>query len=163
MRFFIKKHFIFLALITLTLGFVCIFTLIHNQDLGHSLTTVEKIKKTGKLRLITSNSVNTYYYYEGKHTGFEYDLANAFAEFMNVELDIVTPGWNNMFAYLDQGKGDFIAAGLAITSQRLENADFSIPYMTIQQRIGCFDFFKPGLVGCPPPDMKGPVYHIGKR
>lgn len=135
MRLFFERHFIFLALILMTLGFASITLLIHNQDLGHSLSTTEKIQKTGKLRLITSNSINTYYYYDSKPTGFEYDLAIEFAKFMNVELDIITPGWNNMFAYLEADKGDFIAAGLAITSQRLEHADFSIPYMTIQQRI----------------------------
>jgi len=122
-------------LAVLTLGTVWVCVLIGNQGIGHSLDTIEKIHKTGKLRLITANAVNTYYYYEGKPTGFEYDLAMEFARYLGVELDIVTPGWNNIFDYLDQGKGDFIAAGLAITRQRLEHADFSIPYMTIQQRI----------------------------
>lgn len=135
MKAFFLKYFITAALCVFTIGFIGIALLIHNKDIGHSLDTVDRIQQTGKLRLITTNAVNTYYYYEGKPTGFEFDLASEFAEYMNVELDIVTPGWNNMFAYLDQGKGDFIAAGLAITQQRLEHADFSIPYMTIQQRI----------------------------
>ena len=135
MKAFFQKYFIAAALCVFTIGFIGIALLIHNKDIGHSLDTVDRIQQTGKLRLITTNAVNTYYYYEGKPTGFEFDLASEFAEYMNVELDIVTPGWNNMFAYLDQGKGDFIAAGLAITQQRLEHADFSIPFMTIQQRI----------------------------
>ncbi|MDD9304831.1 MAG: membrane-bound lytic murein transglycosylase MltF [Desulfobacter sp.] len=135
MRPFLKKHSIFITLIGLSLGFIWVSILIHTRELGQSLNTVEKIQQAGKLRLITANGMNTYYYYGGQPTGFEYDLAMAFAEYMNVELDIVTPGWNNIFTYLDQGKGDFIAAGIAITRQRLEHADFSIPYMTIQQRI----------------------------
>lgn len=109
--------------------------MIHNKEFGSDLTRVERIKKTGVLRLITNNSINTYYYYNGQPTGFEYDLAREFANFLNVDLDIVTPGWNNMFSYLEQGKGDFIAAGLAITKERLEKVNFSIPYMTIQQHI----------------------------
>jgi membrane-bound lytic murein transglycosylase F len=109
--------------------------LIHNKEFGSDHSSVERIKKTGVLRLITNNSINTYYYYNGKPTGFEYDLAREFANFLNVDLDIVTPGWNNMFSYLEQGKGDFIAAGLAITKDRLEKVNFSIPYMTIQQHI----------------------------
>jgi len=135
MRQFFIKYFIFLFILILTLGFVSVSVLVKNLDIGHSLDTVEKIQKTGKLRLVTSNSINTCYYYEGKPTGFEYDLAMEFAKYLNVELDIVIAGWNNMFSYLDQDKGDFIAAGLAITRQRLEMADFSIPYMTIQQRV----------------------------
>ncbi len=133
MRQLLRKYFILLHL--LILCFVFVFILIYKQNLGNVTGTVERIRQTGKLRLITANSINTYYYYEGNPTGFEYDLAMEFAKYLNVELDIVIPGWNNMFAYLDQGKGDFIAAGLAITQERLEDVSFSIPYMTIQQRI----------------------------
>ncbi|PIE63137.1 MAG: membrane-bound lytic murein transglycosylase MltF [Desulfobacter postgatei] len=135
MKSFLTKHFIFIALIIITLTGVRFCVLMHRQEIGHTLNTVENIRKNGKLRLITSKAVNTYYIYNRKPTGFEYDLAREFAQFMNVELDIITPGWSNMFAYLNQGKGDFIAAGLTITAPRLAYADFSIPYMTIQQRI----------------------------
>jgi len=135
MKSFLTKHFIFLTLIIVTSGGVLFCVRMHHQEIGSTLNTVEKIRKNGKLRLITSKAVNTYYMYNNKPTGFEYDLALAFAEFMNVELDIITPGWSSMFAYLKQGKGDFIAAGLSITAPRLEYVDFSIPYMTVQQRI----------------------------
>ncbi len=135
MKRFLIKNCIPLTLAGLTIGLVLVSLLIHTQKFGHSLNTVERIQKTGKLRLITANAINTYYYYEGRPTGFEYDLAMEFAKYMNVDLDIVTPGWNNMFTYLDEKKGDFVAAGVAITRERLEDADFSIPYMTIQQRI----------------------------
>ncbi len=120
---------------TLTLGLSSVAILIHYKNIGRPKDTVALIKKTGKLRLITTNAVNTCYYDKGNPTGFEYDLAKAFADYLNVELDIVTPGWNAMFTFLAQDKGDFIAAGLTITPQRLEQVNFSTPYMTIQQRI----------------------------
>jgi len=135
MKAFLTKHFIFLSLIIVTLGFVRFCVLIRHQEIDSTLNTVEKIHKNGKLRLITNKAINTYYLYNNKPAGFEYDLALEFAKFMNVELDVITPGWNNMFTYLKQGKGDFIAAGLPITAPRLEYVDFSIPYMTIQERI----------------------------
>ena len=127
MKAFLTKHFIFLSLIIVTLGVVRFCVLIRHQEVGNTLNTIEKIRKNGKLRLITNKAINTYYLYNNKPAGFEYDLAREFAKFMNVELDVITPGWNNMFAYLKQGKGDFIAAGLPITVPRLEYADFSIP------------------------------------
>ncbi len=130
-----KKYFILLLLLTVTLAFVFVSVLIHHQNLGTATGTLDGIRSTGKLRLITANALNTYYYYEGKPTGFEYDLALEFAKYLKVELDVVTPGWNNLFAYLDQDMGDFIAAGISITTQRLDDAAFSIPYMTIQQRV----------------------------
>ncbi|MBU1194444.1 MAG: membrane-bound lytic murein transglycosylase MltF [Proteobacteria bacterium] len=135
MKRFYFKYFIIINLLSLLAFFVFFSFLIHRQDIGSDLNTVEKIKKNGVLRLITNSSINTYYYYNGQPAGFEYDLAKEFADFLNVDLDIITPGWNNMFSYLDDKKGDFIAAGLTITRERLEKAIFSIPYMTIQQHI----------------------------
>jgi membrane-bound lytic murein transglycosylase F len=135
MKPFFLRHLIGLCLLGATLWMVWAVYLIQNQDLGQSQTTVDRIRETGKLRMITSAAHNTYFFYQGKPTGFEYDLAGEFARYLNVELDVVAPGWNNMFAYLKQGKGDFIAAGLAITKDRLRQSVFSIPYMTIQQRI----------------------------
>lgn len=135
MKKFYFNYFILINLVCLLLFFVFLSVLIHHKELGSDLTRLERVKKSGVLRLITNNSINTYYYYDGQPTGFEYDLALEFSRFLNVDLDIVTPGWNNMFAYLEEGKGDFIASGLAITRERLEKVNFSIPYMTIQQHI----------------------------
>ena len=129
------NNFILINLVALLVLFLFFSVLIQKKEFGSDLGSLERIKRTGVLRLITNNSINTYYYYNGKPTGFEYDLAKAFADYLNVDLDIVTPGWNNMFSYLEQGKGDFIASGLAITKDRLEKVNFSIPYMTIQQHI----------------------------
>ncbi len=119
----------------LTSFFVFSSVLIHNKEFDPDLSRLERIKKNRVLRLITTNAINTYYWYNGQPTGFEYDLAKEFADFLNVDLDIVTPGWNSMFSYLEQGKGDFIASGLAITKKRLEKVNFSIPHMTVQQHI----------------------------
>ena len=132
---FFKKYFIFLLLCFLCLAFSWICFLIQDKKLGKTLSSVQRIQKSGTLRLITTNAINTYYRYQGQPAGFEYDLAKEFADFLNVDLDVVTPGWNNMFSYLNQGKGDIIAAGLAITKERLDQVAFSIPYMTIQQRV----------------------------
>lgn len=135
MKKFYLNYFILITLLGLLSFLIFSSVLIHNKEFGSDLSSVERIKKTGILRLITTGSLTTYYYYNGHPTGFEYDLAREFANFLSVDLDIVTPGWNNMFSYLEQGKGDLIAAGLAITKKRLEKVNFSIPYMPIQQHI----------------------------
>ncbi len=135
MKNFCSNYFILIILLSLLSFFIFLSVLIHNKEFSFNLTRLEKIKKTGVLRLITNNSINTYYYYKGQPTGFEYDLAKEFANFLDVDLDVVTSGWNNMFAYLEQGKGDFIASGISITKERLEKVNFSIPYMKIQQHI----------------------------
>lgn len=135
MRKIYFKHFFAINLIALLVVFISFSLQIHHKEIGEDLTTVEKIKKTGFLRLITNRSINNYYYYNGIPTGFEYDLAKEFADYLGVDLNIVTPGWNSMFTYLEEKKGDFIAAGLTITRKRLEKAVFSIPYLTVRQHI----------------------------
>lgn len=128
------NKFIFIGLMGLLFFIVFISILVH-KNIRPDLNSIDRVKKTGKLRLITTNSINTYYYYNGQPAGFEFDLAAEFAKFLNADLDITTPGFNNLFSCLKQGKGDFIAAGLAITSERLEKVSFSLPYMSIQQHI----------------------------
>ena len=129
------KYFIPIGLSLLLFFFTFFSILIHKRDIGSDKTALERIKRTGIVRLITDNSINTYYYYNGQPTGFEYELALAFADFLNVELDVVVPGWNNMYASLEQGKGDFIASGLVITQEGIEKVNFSIPYMFSQQHV----------------------------
>ncbi|WP_300458488.1 membrane-bound lytic murein transglycosylase MltF [Desulfobacula sp.] len=135
MKKFFVNYFILILLLGLCSFFIFLCVKIHHKDFNPYRDSVEKIKKTGALRLITTNGINTYYQYNGDPSGFEYDLAREFANFLNVDLDIITPGWNNMVPFLEQGKGDFIASGLAITKEKLEKVNFSIPYMTVQQRI----------------------------
>ncbi|MGD8353114.1 MAG: membrane-bound lytic murein transglycosylase MltF [Pseudomonadota bacterium] len=98
-------------------------------------STLEGIVEKGKIVLITQNSANTYYIYRDEPHGFEYELAKAFADHLGVELEVVTPGWLDMFKMLDRGEGDFIAAGVTILPSRLENVDFSDPYMDVQQEV----------------------------
>ena len=66
--------------------------------------------------------------------GFEYDLAKEFAAFLQVELEVITPGWNEMFSTLEAGRGDFIASGLTMTENRSEKFLFTQPYMEVQQK-----------------------------
>lgn len=135
MKLFLKKHLISIVVYSTCAIFVFFSILINNENKNKTHNSLEKIERIGKLRLITNLSETTYYLYNNTPMGFEYDLASEYAKFLNVELDIVTPGWNNLFSYLETGKGDFIAAGLTITKQRLEHINFSIPYLTIQQRL----------------------------
>jgi len=83
--------------------------------------------------MITQNNPITYYIYRDEPVGFEYELAKGFAGFLGVELEVITPGWNQMIDDLQNGKGDFIAASMTITPFRQERVSFSEPYMTVRQ------------------------------
>ena len=135
MKFFLEKHLIPIAVYSTCALFVFFSLLINNEVKNKTHNSLEKIKQTGKIRLITNLSDTTYHLYNNTPMGFEYDLASKYAQFLNVELDVITPGWDNIFNYLETGKGDFIAAGLTITKKRLKRINFSIPYLIVQQRL----------------------------
>ena len=98
-------------------------------------TTLLRILNQDEITVITDNSAHGYYIYRETPMGFEYDLAKAFAEYLDVELKVLTPGWDNMFTELKSGKGDFIASSLTQTAKRESEVDFSLAYMAVQQQV----------------------------
>ncbi len=102
------------------------------QSLDRSL---EKIHKRGYVTLITTNGPTTYYLYREEETGFEYDLAKAFADYLGVELKVLVVEWDEMIPLLRRGEGDFIGAGLSISEEREEAISFSRPHFTIQHAL----------------------------
>ncbi|MFT6918599.1 MAG: membrane-bound lytic murein transglycosylase F, partial [Cognaticolwellia sp.] len=66
---------------------------------------------------------NTSYYLDAEGpAGFEYELAQEYAEYLGVELKMM-PSYNlkELFQQLDNGSVDLLAAGLAVTDERLKN------------------------------------------
>ena len=126
------KHRIILLVVFFFVTVSCIFCIACGGDKDSSL---EAIKERGSITLITRNNANCYYIYRNEPAGFEYDLAKRFSEHLGVELKVITPSWNQMIPKLNQGKGDFIAAGFTITDKRKEKVDFSQGYLSVQQQI----------------------------
>lgn len=64
----------------------------------------------------------------GSPVGMQRELAEAFAETLGLELQLV-PVFNlgEMLPLLAQGRADIIAANLTVTESRLERVDFSLP------------------------------------
>ena len=98
-------------------------------------TTLFRILNRGEITVITDNSAHGYYIYRETPMGFEYDLARAFADYLGVRLNVITPGWDNMITALKSGKGDFIASSLTQTARRESQVDFSREYMAVQQQV----------------------------
>ena len=121
------KFFLFLIFPTYVL---LVFLFYYNKT-----SYLSYLKNKGYITVITRNNANCYYLYRDEPTGFEYDLAKEFAEFLHLKLKVILPLWNDMFLYLKKKKGDFIAAGLTITDLRKEIVDFSKPYMKVRQMI----------------------------
>lgn len=95
---------------------------------------LQKIKASGVITLITRNNAHCYYIYRDKAMGFEFDLAKAFSEYLDVELKVITPSWDGLFDSLNSGDGDLVAASMTVTPSRQSQADFSDEYLSVQQK-----------------------------
>jgi membrane-bound lytic murein transglycosylase F len=80
---------------------------------------------------------NTSYYLDAEGpAGFEYELAQHYADHLGVELKMM-PSYNlkELFEQLDNGSVDLLAAGLAVTDERLKNYHFSPSYDDVSQKL----------------------------
>ncbi len=97
---------------------------------------LSKIHSTGKIRIGTLAGEGTYFIGTEGDKGFEYELAAAFAEFLNVELEIV-PFFSikDMLRKLDKGQIDILASGLTLNPERLKQYRFAPEYRSISQKL----------------------------
>lgn len=87
---------------------------------------LEQIKASGTLRALTVYSGTSYFLYKGRPMGYEFELLERFAEYLDVDLEmIVVKNINELFEKLNNGEGDIIAHGLTITTDRKEEVSFS--------------------------------------
>ncbi|MGB7919882.1 MAG: membrane-bound lytic murein transglycosylase MltF [Desulfobacterales bacterium] len=97
---------------------------------------LEAIQSRGVLKVITRN--NGTCYYEGPHgaEGFEYDLVKAFADYLNVRLEIlVMENDKAMVTSLLNGDADLIAAGFIVSDDLRRHLAFGPIYQQIQQQV----------------------------
>jgi membrane-bound lytic murein transglycosylase F len=98
------------------------------------LADLEAIRKRGKLVVLAENNSTSYFVYKGEPLGYDYDLLNAFAGYMGVELEIiVVSDMNTILDELNAGNADLAAANLTITSERNKVVDFSEPLLQTRQ------------------------------
>jgi membrane-bound lytic murein transglycosylase F len=97
---------------------------------------LEEIRERGELRMLTRYGPTTYYVKGNELAGFEYELAQRFAEFLNVKLKIIVPdNLGDMFNLIEHGKADMAAAGLSITPKRRDRFHFGPVYQEVTQQL----------------------------
>lgn len=102
----------------------------------HKFVTLHKVLKSGQITIITRNTPHCYYLYRDEPMGFEYELAQKFADELGVELKIqLAESWEAMVPLLKDGSAAIIAAGMTITPNRKKQVAFSAGYMSIQQQL----------------------------
>ncbi len=104
---------------------------------------LQRIIDRGYVQVGTTFGPNSYYIDAQGPAGFEYELAKKYADSIGVDLKVV-PSYSleELFHKLDNNQVDFVAAGLAVTPNRLKNYNFAPSYDEISQKL----VFKQGQV-----------------
>ncbi len=102
-----------------------------------STNSLDAIKKDGKLIMLTNAEFPPYEYLgeENKPVGVDVDMAQAIADEIGVELEVVNMSFDGLIPALTSGKGHLVAAGLTIDPERAKSVDFSEPYANATQLI----------------------------
>lgn len=121
---------------------------------------LDGLKQRGRLRMITRNNAMTYFIHRGVQVGFEYDLMKKFADQQGLRLEIVIPPSHaDLIPYLNEGKGDIIAAAMTIDEARRVQAAFTIPYNTVDEVV-VVRADQDSIRG--PKDLAGRTVHVRK-
>jgi len=97
-------------------------------------TDLPEIMERDTLHAITVFSSTSYFIYRGQQMGFEYELLQRLADHLGLELNmILAQDFEKIFRMLNKGKGDLVAYGMTVTSDRKKMVDFSVPHNYIRQ------------------------------
>lgn len=100
-----------------------------NQEKSTKYTDIEEVtadidlpvytQKEGVLTVLLDNSLTSYFIYQGKALGFEYEMLELFAKENDLRLELRIIGQvENILDSLMAGKGDLVAANLTISQER---------------------------------------------
>ncbi|WP_089682867.1 transporter substrate-binding domain-containing protein [Catalinimonas alkaloidigena] len=93
-----------------------------------------EIRKRGKLVAITSYSPTSYFLYRGEPMGYEYELLERLADYLDLDLEIrIAYNLDNFIEMLNTGEGDLVAHSLSITKPRKKHVDFTDHYSVTRQ------------------------------
>lgn len=94
---------------------------------GNDLNTVTN----GVLTMGTNAAFPPYEFYEGeKIVGIDAEIAQAIAEKLGLELEIVDMDFSSLIGAVQSGKIDVALAGMTVNEERKQNVDFSDTYAT---------------------------------
>ena len=100
---------------------------------------LEQIQDSGVLRVLTLYSSTSYFQYRGQEMGFQYELAEQFAAYLGVKLEVVVArNVQELTTLLLAGKGDLIAYNLPVTNELRDSIEYcgeeTITHQVLVQR-----------------------------
>lgn len=97
-------------------------------------TNVVPFLKEGKLVVLMSNDISSYYILKGQPRGFEYEMLKLFCKENALQLEVkVIRDFDYLLDSLIAGKGDLAAGNLTVTGERKQLVDFSPEVLRTRQ------------------------------
>lgn len=101
-----------------------------------ALPLLEQVKQQGELVVATRTGPTTYYREMDRETGFEFELAQAFADYLGVKMRMVAyDDLGELLTAVRTGKVHLAAAGLSVTPERSRQFRFTSPYEQVTQDV----------------------------
>lgn len=101
-----------------------------------ALPLLEQVKQQGELVVATRTGPTTYYREMDRETGFEFELAQAFANYLGVKMRMVAyDDLGELLTAVRTGKVHLAAAGLSVTPERSRQFRFTSPYEQVTQDV----------------------------
>ncbi|MBN2486918.1 MAG: transporter substrate-binding domain-containing protein [Bacteroidales bacterium] len=119
-----------------------VLTLLFSQcsrtDIQHKpengLSRIETIKENGVLKVVTDYNTTSYFIYRGQPMGFQFELLQNLADYLQVKLEVVANNsLDEKFDMLGKGEIDLIAVNLTVTKERREFLEFIEPHSQTRQ------------------------------
>jgi len=130
----IKRSFIvFFSFFSICLANEKLSEHVHYQE----YSKLDDIIKNKYIRFLTTHSAFDYYITEGKHKGYQYEIAKEFVKYLNkkyikknelkIQFEMIPVSHSQLIPSLIKGQGELIAANLTQTHLRENQVSFSIP------------------------------------
>ncbi len=95
---------------------------------------LDAIREGGKLVALTDFNSISYFIYRGEPMGFQFELLCEFADYLQIELEIVTENDLSLsFDMLNKGEVDLLAQNLTINNERKRIVKFTHPISQTRQ------------------------------
>src|SRR3954465_2914687 len=120
--------------------------------------TLEEIRKSGYIRILTRNNDTSFFIYRGHRMGFDYELGKRLAQRLGIRVDmVITNSWGDMVPQLLRGEGDVIAAEVTVTEARKKQAVSAAPGGDARGGVVCAKSAAPIAA---PADLSGKEVHV---
>jgi ABC-type amino acid transport substrate-binding protein len=121
----------------MAIGILCILLVAGCTQVTDNRVDVNSMKlvSPGKLTVGTNIPYEPMEYYDesGKAVGVDIDIINEIANRLNVPVEVVNYGWDELFIAVNESKVDLAISSITITPERSVNFLFSVPYFNAGQ------------------------------